>query len=185
MMELIEQLLARIVVLERWRETLVLPEIAAGNVGDLQVITAGGMAALGYNPITKERGFLVRIANGTGSASVKGSLVSASTAANDRFILQANEFDTIGVVAESGIANAALTWIWVTGSVCQVLYKNGSAATRGNILLAADTDGRAIDITNPGSGLPGTDTHFKECGHVLESKSAGTNVLALAMLHFN
>ncbi len=40
MMELIEQLLARIVVLERWRETLVLPEIAAGNVGDLQVITA-------------------------------------------------------------------------------------------------------------------------------------------------
>lgn len=53
------------------------------------------------------------------------------------------------------------------------------------ILLAGDTDGRAIDIANPGGGLPGTDTHFKECGHVLQGKDAGTGVLALASLHFN
>lgn len=59
-----------------------------------------------------------------------------------------------------------------------------SVLQHGDILLAADTDGRAIGTSNPGSGLPGTDTHFKECGHFVESKSAGTNVLALACLHF-
>jgi hypothetical protein len=57
-------------------------------------------------------------------------------------------------------------WVWMAGSVCQVLSKDTVASTRGNILLAGDTDGRAIDIANPGGGLPGTDTHFKECGHI-------------------
>mgnify|MGYP007112908832 CR=1 FL=1 len=76
-------------------------------------------------------------------------------------------------------------WVWCNGSVAQVLFKDSVAATHGNILLAGDTDGRAIDVANPGGGLPGTDTHFKECGHVLESKTAGTGVLALCSLHFN
>ncbi len=153
-------------------------------VGTLRIVQIGDVA-IGYDSVTGERGFLVRITNGTGSASVKGSLVSASTSADDAAILQANEYDTIGVVAQAGVTAGAVMWIWVTGSICQVLYKDAVAATRGNILLAADTDGRAIDIANPGGGLPGTDTHFKECGHVLESALAGINVLVLAMLHFN
>lgn len=89
------------------------------------------------------------------------------------------------MVQESGVADGSEAWIWVNGSVCQVLFKDGTASTRGSILIAADTDGRAIDIANPGGGLPGTDTHFKECGHVLETKSSGTNVLVLASIHFN
>lgn len=182
---LIEQLLARIMELEHWRKTLVLPEMPF-------VVTTTGLeilrcswAAMGVASQTNERGFLVQLTNGTGSASVKGSLVSCSTTADDAFILQTNEYDTIGVVAESGIANGELTWVWVNGSICRVLYKDAVAATHGNILIAADTNGRAIDIANPGGGLPGTDTHFKECGHVLETASAGTDVLVLVSLHFN
>ena len=76
-------------------------------------------------------------------------------------------------------------WVWTVGSVAQVLYKDSTAATHGNILVADAVDGRGSDITNPGGGLPGTDTHFTECGHVLESKDAGTNVLVLCSLHFN
>ena len=130
----------------------------------------GSSVALAYDDSTDERGFQVRMVNRTGHASVKGELVSCSTSADKEAILQANEYDTVGAVAEAGIAEGSEMWVWVNGSVCQVLYENGSAATRGNILIAAPTDGRAVDIANPGSGLPATNTHFKECGHVLESK---------------
>lgn len=59
------------------------------------------------------------------------------------------------------------------------------ATARGDILMGHDTDGRATTAPNPGSGLPEATAHFKECGHVMESKNAGTNVLALCSIHFN
>jgi len=151
----------------------------------IALLEQGDVVALGYDSATNERGFLVKGINRTGHTSVKGEMVSCSTTTDREFILQANEFDSVGVVQQAGVAEASEMWIWVDGSVCQVLYKDSNAATRGNILLAADTDGRAIDITNPGSGVPAAETHFKECGHVLESKDAGTNVLALAIIHHN
>jgi hypothetical protein len=147
-------------------------------------LVCGTRAALKCDTTTGECGLQIKMLNKTGGSSVKGTLVSASTATDNGFILQANEYDTIGVVDEAGVADGSEAWIWVQGRV-QVLFKNTVAATRGNILLAADTDGRAIDAANPGGGLPGTDTHFKECGHVNESKIAGTNVLVLATIHFN
>jgi len=151
----------------------------------ISLLEHGDVIALGYDSATNERGFLIKMINRTGGASVKGTLVALSTSVDKEVIKQANEYDTIGVVQEAGIAEGSEMWVWMNGSVCQVLYKDTVAAVHGNILLAADTDGRCIDATNPGSGLPATDTHFKECGHVLESKDAGTNVLALAILHFN
>jgi len=76
-------------------------------------------------------------------------------------------------------------WIWVTGSIAQCMFEDGVTPTRGNICIASDVDGRADSITNPGSGLPAVETHFKECGHVMQSASSGTSVLALVSLHFN
>ncbi len=133
---------------------------------------------------TDEGGFAVLLTNGTGAPSVKGSLVSVSTSADRRFILQANEYDSIGVVYESGVADGSDCWVVVAGAV-DVLFKDGVAPVRGSILLAADTDGRGDQTANPGGGLPGVDVHFKECGHVMESKSAGTSVLSRCMIHFN
>jgi hypothetical protein len=148
-------------------------------------VSHGGVVALAYDSTTGERGVQVKIINRTGHTSVKGELVSCSTTADKEAILQANEYDTIGVVDEAGVAEASEMWIWMPGSICQVLYKDSTASTHGNILIASATDGRAEDIANPGGGLPGTDTHFKECGHVLETKVGGTNVLVLAAIHFN
>jgi hypothetical protein len=153
--------------------------------GELRILSVDGVAALGANASTRERGFLTRKINRTGGASVKGELVSCSTAANYEVIKQANEYDAIGVVAVAGVAEGDEVWIWKNGSTCQVLFKDGVAAVAGNILICADTDGRATNVANPGSGLPGTDTHFKEAGHVNETKSAGTNVLVLCDIHFN
>lgn len=134
--------------------------------------------------ITPEGGFAIRILNKTGAVSVKGALVSLSTDVDNAVILQTNEYDTIGVFYDSGVADGQLATVVVSG-IADVLYKDGVASKRGNILLAADTNGRAIDIANPGDGIPGTDTHFKECGHVSETKTAGTNVLVKCILHFN
>lgn len=157
------------------------PITASGN---LKLISLGKVA-MGQDDTTNEIGMLKKLVNRTGGASVKGTLVSCSTAAAMEAVKQTNEYDTIGVVQEAGVAEGSEMWVWGPGSMCQVLAKNGVAFTYGNILIAADTDGRANNLSNPGGGLPGTDTHFKECGHVWESKAAGTDVLVLCELHFN
>ena len=150
----------------------------------ISLVMHGGVVALGYDSATNERGMLTKMINRTGHTSVKGELVSVSTATDREVILQANEFDTLGVVQEAGIAEGSEMWVWMNGSVAQVLYKDTVAATRGYVLLAADTNGRAIDVAVP-SANPVVAEHFKECGHVMESKAGSTNVLVLACLHFN
>jgi hypothetical protein len=170
---------------KRLDDASTLQYIQKSRLGDLQMVVLGNVVAIGYDAITGERGLLTKGINRTGHTSIKGELVSTSTSADDEYILQANEYDTVAVVAESGIAQGAEMWLWKPGSRALVLLKNTTAATRGQILIAADTDGRGIGIANPGGGLPGTDTHFKECGHILQSKLAGTNVLVLCELHTN
>ncbi len=151
----------------------------------IELVSASNkVVAIGSDTSTGERGLLVKMINRTGHASVKGEIVAASTATDKEVILQANEYDAIGVVQEAGVAEGSEMWVWMPGSVCQVLYKNSVAATRGYVLLAADTDGRGIDIAVPSSN-PVVAEHFKECGHVMESKGAGTNVLVLCCIHFN
>jgi hypothetical protein len=151
----------------------------------LHVFEIGGVVALGYDSDTGERGLMMKMINRTGGESVKGTLVACSTAADREVIKQANEYDSVGVVEEAGVAEGSEMWVWADGAICPVLAKDSTAFTRGNILIAANTDGRANNLSNPGGGLPGTDTHFKECGHVMESKGAGTDVLVLCRLHFN
>lgn len=128
-------------------------------------------------------GIAIRMINGTGTNSVKGNVVSASKTEDGKFILQANEYDAIGVVAESGIAANAECYVIISG-IAEVLWKNSVAAHRGYVALSADTDGRAVDIDVPSSN-PVVAEHFKEIGHVLENKDAGTNVLVRCILHFN
>jgi hypothetical protein len=142
-----------------------------------------GNSAVGEDSETGERGHLVKMVNGTGSASVKGSVVACSTTNDKQFVLEANEFDAFGVVAESGIANGSECWLWVAGSTAQVLWKDGESSTRGYLALCADTDGRALNVAVPNSN-PVVAEHFKEIGHPQESKTAGTDVLVLCTLHF-
>lgn len=128
-------------------------------------------------------GLAIRAINGTGTSTVKGTVVSASTSADNRFIAQSNEFDSIGVVYEAGIADGQPCWIIIQG-VADVLWKNTETSTRGHVAIAADTDGRALNIAVP-SASPAAAEHFKEIGHVLETKNASTDMLVKCILHFN
>ena len=149
----------------------------------LSIVDYGGVVGFGYDRSTGERGMIIKQVNGTGITSVKGTVLSCSTTEDNKVVLQSNEYDAHSVCAESGVSPNSEMWCWTTGSDCQVLVKDGVTVTRAGIMIAADTDGRADWIQNPGLGLPGTDTHFKEIGHPKESKTSGTDVLCLIRFH--
>lgn len=167
--------------------------IYGGGVGKTYVDNAiaaallaysGGKVRLIYDPLTEEKGIQTKIINKTGAASVKGCLVTASKSYDMAVELQTNEFDTIGIIAESGIEDGVEVWIWKNGSICQVLANDNDAATRGFLAIADATNGRATFIEVPNTN-PVQAEHFKEIGHVLESKAGGVNVLVLCEIHFN
>lgn len=135
--------------------------------------------------ITPEGGIAVLLTNLTGADSVKGTIVSASTTPGG-FKVQANEYDAIGAVYNGGVPTGGDTWVVICG-LAEVLLEDGTAATAGNWCHMAATDGRAdCSLTQPsGGGFVEASEHFKEIGHCLETKTAGTNVLAKIVLHFN
>jgi hypothetical protein len=137
---------------------------------------------------TPEGGFAIRLVNDTGAASIKGTLVDASAVVDSAArVCEASDNDVIGSVYENGVAVGELMWV-VTGGIADVLLKDGTAAVRQNWAMTSDVAGRA-DITNadpPAGGLINElNQHFNEIGHCLESKLAGTNVLARILMHFN
>jgi hypothetical protein len=150
----------------------------------ISLLQHGGVVALGYDSVTNERGFLLKMINRTGHTSVKGELVSAYSSTDREVTLQSSEYDTIGVVQEAGVAEGSEMWVWQVGSVCQALLKDSVAASRSQLAIAADTDGR-LDVVAAPPPPPTADTHFKEVGHTLEAVTAGTNKLCLISFHCN
>jgi len=160
--------------------TTTLDQATAAGANSSILFSCGGKVAF-----TPEGGLAVKLTNRTGAASVKGSVLTMSTAYDAAFALQTAEFDGVAVAYESGIADGAESWVVVSG-IAEVLLKDGTAATHGAWTKCADTDGRA-EATIPPSGIGALSTadHFKEIGHCIESKAAGTDVLAKVVLHWN
>lgn len=129
---------------------------------------------------TAEGGLAIKLTNKTGSASVKGTIVRASTSNDNAFILSGVSSDEpVGIVYDNGIADASECWIIVSG-IAEVLLKDGTACTRGDWAGVSDTSGRAYASTEPAAAAG----HDTEIGHFIESKGSGTNVLAKLVLHF-
>lgn len=130
---------------------------------------------------TKEGGIFVKLTNKTGVPSVKGSLVRSDTVVDNAFILTSgDDKECLGVVYENGIVDGDECKIVFSGRV-RVLLKDATASTAQNWVATSDVPGRA-DAT--GANPAAAPTHFKEIGHGIETKGAGTDVLAFIMLHF-
>lgn len=138
---------------------------------------------------TADGGLAVQMVNKTGAPSVKGTVVSVytATAVDNAFQLApVDALDPIGVVYEAGVADGAAAWVTVSGKA-KVLFK--AATTRGQVArtgISADTGeaaGYAMPMAVPSNPNVAVDDHFREMGHILESKDA--DVLCLVMLHFN
>jgi hypothetical protein len=133
--------------------------------------------------MTVDGGFATRLWNQSGEAIIHGTACSASLDHDDSVILQSSEFDCVGF-AYGEIPDGGVGWV-VTSGVAEALLKDETAATRGYWAKAADTDGRIVVTTAPaGLGALSTSEHFREVGHCLESKDAGTDVLVKLLLHF-
>ena len=160
----------------------------AASGGYIQVLPYfamfGDVASAPNGGITVEGGVYVWMINKSGAPSVKGSIAAADTGVNYAFKLTAADaYDAIGAVYDSGIADA--TWCRVViGGIADVLLQDSTASTRAYWVRTSTTAAGRADATNaapPGLVLQ----HFAEIGHCLESKNAGTDVLARCLLHFN
>ena len=148
------------------------------TVGLVESMVSGGGGATGF---TIEGGLYVTLINGTGAASVKGTVVVASTAIDKAVrIAPANSDMPMGVIYDNGVANGGNVKVVVCGNA-ETLLKNGQAASRGFWCGISDVAGRMYQVVNP----PSTTEHNRELGHSLETKASGTNVLALVNLHWN
>ena len=135
---------------------------------------------IGFTP---DGGLAIRIVNGTGAPSIRGTVVAASPSADNKVHLQDDEFDSVGVVYESGVADGDEMWVVVSG-MAYIMLKDGEACTREFLAIASATTGRFEAIAVP-SVSPVVAEHFKEIGHTLESVAGGTSVLVKCIIHFN
>ena len=189
-------------------------DIADGIAADTGGITIGGTATLqsadytagtsgwslngdgtaeliapsfGQMKITPEGGIAVLLTNLTGSASVKGTLVKASSTSGGVAVNPADIPVAFGVIYENDVADGDPVWVVISG-MADVLLEDGTAATAGYWAKVSDSqDGRA-DITNaypPGGTITALDDHLSEIGHCLQTVSSGTDRLCRVTLHFN
>jgi len=136
-----------------------------------------------WNEYTQKECLKGRLINKTGSPSVYGEIIRASSTTDFAFELTGVDDDQpIGIVYEAGIADGSLCWFVQLGSA-QVLLKNGVAAAPQYWMKCSSVAGRAdVDAAGP----PGfVASHFFEIGHCIETITAGTDKLCELMVHFN
>lgn len=137
--------------------------------------------------ISELGGIAIKLLNGTGVASVKGTIVKADVNADDSFdIAGAGEAQPIAIVYDDGVVDGAGCWVIISG-IANVLLKDTTASVHGNWIYTSDVPGRAEAtlLAPPGGGIPELDNHMEEIGHCLESKGGGADVLARMIIHFN
>lgn len=148
----------------------------------ISLLHIGSEVALGYDSATGEKGILLKVY--VAEAVLKGELLSVSTATDSHYIKQTNEFD-VTCIAQETAKEAKSIWAWTTGSICQVRYKDDTASRRGYICIADVVDGRAndIDVTTI---VASAETHFKQIGHVKETKAVPSEGNSnLVLIHFH
>jgi hypothetical protein len=172
-----------------------LPLITHADTSDHVVVVHSGKAAIitvddfgiaEKHRLTPEGGFAVRLTNKTGAVSVKGTVVTADTSADNAVKKIAVDVPApIGVIYDDDIADGAEVWVVLSGIAA--VYFTGTTV-RGHFargFIAADigyVSGQALSEAVPSSPFA-TDKHFYEIGHVLESRTGAG--LANCILHFN
>lgn len=136
--------------------------------------------------LTPEGGIAVKLINKTGVNTVKGMVVTTSSAYDMGVRLITINIPTpIGVFYESGAADGEETWVVISG-VADVMFV--SDTTRGNLARGFITgeatyeEGKALAEAVPTSPFA-SDKHFYEMGHLLESRTGPG--LAKVVMHFN
>jgi hypothetical protein len=153
----------------------------------LKLMSFQDEVALGYDPDTKEAGFLTKVQNNTGETSVKGKLLAYGTDGTPTTIdasLETSGYDVTSVIAESGITDGNKMWVWKPGYRCLIKLGTGITCSRGNVLIASDSEAGVAESLGTPPPPPTDATHFKEVGHALHTQSTAGG-LVLAEFHTN
>jgi hypothetical protein len=137
--------------------------------------------------LTRDGGIAIWLINKTGSASVRGKLVTPGVNPSSVQAVTAGVPNAIGAFLDSGVADGQPARVVISG-VAWVLFADGQAPTVGYWVGSSDAvAGRArAQALPPGSGLPDeVAAHNAEIGHCIDTVAAGTDVLARVVLHFN
>lgn len=121
-------------------------------------------------------GHAIKLTNKTGSNTVAGQIVEASTTTDSAFgAIAASDTHPIGVVLDAGIADGSEAWVVVSG-IADVLIDSGGC-THGDRLITSATAGSAL-VNN----TPTTAQYLQVVGHSIKSRTGAG--LALAVLNF-
>lgn len=145
------------------------------------ILADGGVQSSKFS-INSTGGYMIRLTNKSGAPSIKGTVVMISDTTDNATKVNAIDSDMpIGICYEDGIADGSEMWVVVSG-IAEVLLVNSVATTRGYVAYSSGSVAGRIDtaVTVPASTI-----HFREIGHTIESKIAGTNVLCKCIVHFN
>ena len=152
--------------------------------GDVEITE--GMLGIGNAPtlpldvgavagITDIGGYAIKLTNKTGSNTIKGQLVIASTAFQEAFATAgASSSVVIGVVLENGIADGSEAWVMQSG-IALVLMDAGGI-NNGDRIGASATAGSATELNSP----PTSPDHFTEIGHAL-TQTGGAGLVKAAI----
>lgn len=176
--------------------------LAASNLTGGALITAGSTYTAANNEgladlsdainvadkvmLTPSGGVAIRMTNKTGAASVKGTVVTLDTTADNAVKnIVVDVLNPIGVIYEDGIADGSEVWVVTSGKA--EVYFIGST-TRGHLARGfVNTDSGYVAGQVLSEAIPiapfGTDKHFYEIGHVASSRTG--EGLAWVVLHFN
>jgi len=147
---------------------------------DATAVMAGGNVMF-----TPEGGLAVKVLNYTGAATIKGTLVTPSTANGAVVLVPVNSPYTTGIFYEDGVANGSATWMVVSG-IADVFITEGS--NLGDFVRSKwSTDANTASGYATAEAAPttpfATDKHWAEIGHALTNRTdAG---LIKVVLHFN
>jgi len=157
------------------------------NVLDVLKNLEGTDYQIGGQLHTLDGGKAYKYINGTGTTSVKGSVVKLDVFDDTVILNPADDPMPMGVVYEPGVADGQEMWV-VTEGDAFVLLEDGTGATAGNWAKVSDSvSGRAdVSLTAPAGGtIAAIEDHFTEMGHCERSASSGTDVLCKIHLHWN
>lgn len=127
---------------------------------------------------TNMGGHAVKLMNKTGSPSVRGEILDASTIDDNAVVLTGvSDTSPVGTFLEDGVPDEE--WAWVVVSGIAPFKADGVGFSKGDWLYASATAGRA----GGGAHTPNPATHFQEIGHAIQDAAA--NAVGLGVMHFN
>lgn len=125
--------------------------------------------SIGVIKLTEDGGIAQQFINGTGSDTIKGTVVQLSSTQDKTIEIANNSYVVQGIILDSGIPDGGTCWV-VTGQRAKVLLEDGtSSPLNGWMRLSTTVPGRAII-----QDFPGVEFHPASVSYTQGANSSGT-----------